>query len=143
MQVLNSRPFTIKKDIDSVFGLVSEPERAQHFLSKVGDKPGFKDVTISSDTIGVKVPYVGDITLRRNRVEAPSLISYTAEGAPLPIEVIFNLQPDGEETKTQMSVEVDAPAFAGGMVRAKLQPFLDKAADSLEQLDVDRFLGKE
>lgn len=143
MQVINSRPFTIKKDIETVFGIAGEPETAKHFLSKVEDKPIFKDVTIDSDSIHVNVPVVGDLTLRRNRVEKPSLVSYKAEGAPLPVELVFNLQPEGEYTKTQVSAEVDAPAFVSGMVTSKLQPLLDKIADSLELLDVDRFLGKK
>lgn len=143
MQVINSRPFTIKKDIDTVFGIAGEPETAKHFLSRVEDKPIFKDVTIDSDSIHVKIPVVGDLTLRRNRVEKPSLVSYKAEGAPLPVELVFNLQPEGEQTKAQVSVEVDAPAFVSGMVTSKLKPLLDKMADSLELLDVDRFLGKK
>ena len=64
MQVINSRPFTIKKDIDTVFDLAGEPESARHFLSKVGDKPMFKDVSVADDAISAKLPLVGDITLR-------------------------------------------------------------------------------
>lgn len=143
MQVINSRPFTIKKDIETVYALAGEPERAKHFLSKVEDKPMYKDVTVESDAIHIKLPYVGDITLRRNRQEKPSLVSYKAEGAPLPIELVFNLQPEDAFTRTQVSLEVNAPAFAAGMVTAKLKPMLDKMADSLEQLDVDRFLGEK
>ncbi|WP_297130430.1 hypothetical protein [uncultured Porphyromonas sp.] len=143
MQVINSRPFTIKKDIETVFDLAGEPESARHFLSKVGDKPMFKDVSVTDDSIAAKLPFVGDITFRRNRIEKPSLVSYKAEGSPVPVELVLNFQPDGENTKTQVSVEVEAPSFVAGMVKTKLQPMLDKMADSLELLDVDRFLGKK
>ena len=143
MQVINSRPFTIKKDIDTVFDMAGEPESARHFLSKVGDKPMFKDVSVADDAISAKLPLVGDITLRRNRMEKPSLVSYKAEGAPVPVELVLNFQPEGDNTQAQVSVEVEAPSFAAGMVKTKIQPLLDKMADSLEHLDVDRFLGKK
>lgn len=147
MQVLNSRTFTIKKDIETVFGIASEPESAKHFLSRVSDKPAFSGVTIGPDSIVVPLPYIGKLLLKRNRLEAPSLVSYRAEGSPVPIELVLNLQPTtagGAETTTvQISLEVDAPDFALGMIKAKVNPMLEKMANGLEQLDVDRFLGRQ
>lgn len=143
MQTFNSRSFTIQKDQQSVFNLFKSPLSAQNFLDKFGDKVDLKNIKLSEDRVELEAPMVGTIILERIEAQEPDLIKYNGVKTPVPITLSINLRPEGEnQTEVQIQVDAQVPKFLSGMISKKITPGLEKAADALEKLDVDRFLGK-
>lgn len=142
MQTYTSRPFTIKKDNESVYELFRTPKSLEGFLEKAKDKLPAKDVVITEDSVSLKAPVVGDLKFVRTEAEAPRVVKYQGEGTPVPMTLCIYLTPEGEDkTSAQVAVEANVPAFLSGMIESQVKPQLEKAADMLENLDVDSFLG--
>lgn len=142
MNNYTSRAFVIKKDVQTVFELFRNPLSAQSFVEKVGDKLPVKDLKLTEDTVEVTTGVVGKVILTRTEEREPHLVRYTGTHSPVPLTISIMLSPHEEEaTKAQIAVDVDVPSFISGMVKSKIEPVLEKLADQLEALDVDRFLG--
>lgn len=145
MQSYNSRTFTIKKDIKSVYDLFMTPRSASSFLEKAGDKLPLNNVVLTDTGIELEAPVVGKIKVERTEGVEPNLVRYQGQGTPVPMTLSINLRPGETEGETiaQVTVDAEVPVFLSGMIGGKIKPALEKAADALEQLDVDRFLGKK
>lgn len=145
MQSYNSRTFTIKKDIRSVYDLFMTPRSASSFLEKAGDKLPLNNVVLTDTGIELEAPVVGKIKVERTEGVEPNLVRYQGQGTPVPMTLSINLRPGETEGETiaQVTVDAEVPVFLSGMIGGKIKPALEKAADALEQLDVDRFLGKK
>lgn len=145
MQSYNSRTFTIKKDIKSVYDLFMTPRSASSFLEKAGDKLPLNNVVLTDAGIELEAPVVGKIKVERTEGVEPNLVRYQGQGTPVPMTLSINLRPGETEGETiaQVTVDAEVPVFLSGMIGGKIKPALEKAADALEQLDVDRFLGKK
>lgn len=142
MQTYTSRPFTIKKDNVTVFRLFKNPLSLEGFLEKTRDKLPTKDVVLTEDSVSFTAPMVGALKFVRIEEEEPNVVKYRGEGTPVPMTLCAYLTPtDESSTSAQVSVEADVPAFLSGMIKTQVNPLLEKAADALEQLDVDRLLG--
>lgn len=144
MQSYNSRTFTIKKDIKSVYDLFMNPKSASSFLEKAGDKLPIKDIELTDTGLTLDAPVIGKVKVERIESVEPSLIKYQGQGTPVPMTLSINLRPGekSEETIAQVTVDAEVPAFLSGMIGGKVMPALEKVAGALEKLDVDRFLGK-
>ncbi|MDO5035964.1 MAG: hypothetical protein Q4D93_03275 [Porphyromonas sp.] len=144
MKNYSSRPFIIKKDIKSVYELFKSPRSAEHFLSSV-DKSGLpaKEIQVTDDALSFNAKMVGKVVLTRTEAIEPNLIRYTGTQSPVPLEISISLNEETPETtKGQVSVDANIPSFLAGMVSNQLEPAMEKLADMMEELDVDRFLGR-
>lgn len=142
MQTYTSRSFSIGKDIATIEGLAKNPSLLQPYVDKYADKIQVKNLKLTSDSVTMEAPIVGNVTFSRVETETPGIIKYKGEGAPVPLALNIFLKSDGEKTSAQLSLEADIPSFMGGMIEGKAKRALGKAADVLEVLDFDRFFGK-
>ncbi|MDO4771470.1 hypothetical protein [Porphyromonas sp.] len=138
MEIINSRSFTLKKDVQTVYGIASKPSILSGVLAKIGDKLPLKDVSLTDDSFAFDAPMVGQVKFVRSADSTPSMIRYKAENAAIPLSLLIHMKETGEHTDMQLSIEADIPSFLKGMVMSKLSPALEKAADTLEKVDFDR-----
>ncbi len=144
MQTYTSRPFTIKKDNATVYGVINCPKSLEALLDRAKDVLPAKDVVLGEDSVSVKAPMIGELRFVRSASEEPSMVKYQGEGTPVPMAVCVYLTPDGlDRTTTQIAVEADVPQFLSGMIKTKVNPLLEKVANTLESLDLDKLLGAE
>lgn len=144
MQNYNSRTFTIKKDINTLYDLFMNPRSASPLLEKVGDKFPTDKVQLTDTGIEVDAPVVGKVKVERVEAVEPSLIRFRGQGTPVPMMLNINLRPgeNAGETLAQVGVDAEVPAFLSGMIGSKVKPALEKLADALDGLDLDQFLKK-
>lgn len=144
MQSYNSRTFTIKKDVKTIYDLVMTPSSASSLLEKAGDKIPMDKVLLTDTGIEIDAPVVGKIKVERIENVEPSLIRFKGQGAPVPLILNVNLRPgeSDNETLVQVGVDAEVPAFLSGMIGSKVKPALEKLAEALDGLDIDRFLQK-
>ncbi len=138
METFSSRPFTVKKDIDTIFGYLSNPSTLSEILSRHADKLSLSEVRLTEDSFAFDAPMAGTVKFVKNGVDAPYFVSYKAEKSPLPIALQLHLKPSGEHTDVQISVDANVPVFLKGMISGRLTPVLEKIATMMEQIDFDR-----
>ena len=63
MNVYTSRPIEIKKDIQTLYGLVSKPTNLQPIIDKAGDKVAEYKIEISDEQVTFFAPALGQIGL--------------------------------------------------------------------------------
>lgn len=144
MQSYNSRTFTINKDVKSVYDIFMNPRSASSFIEKAGDKLPIKDIVLTDTGLELEAPVLGRVKVERTESVEPSLVRYQGQGTPVPMILSISLRPgeDDRQTHAQVTVDAEVPVFLSGMIGGKIKPALEKVADALEQLDVDRFLGR-
>ena len=105
--------------LEGAMGNIPESERA-----RIGE------VSFTKDTLSIKTAQVGE--LKFQVVErTPARIAFKAVSSPLPLMLVVNLKPLGEEsTELTPSVEADIPV----MLKPMLGGMMQKAADSFGDL---------
>lgn len=139
MNVYTSRPIEIKKDIQTLYGLVSKPTILQPIIDKAGDKVAEYKIEISDEQVTFFAPALGQIGLKKIEEVAPNLVKYESFKSPVPLALQLNLSEEGaDKTLAQIQVEVSIPPFLGGMVKGKITKGLEKVADLLEMVDFSK-----
>lgn len=142
MQTYTSRPFELKKDINTIFGMISSPAKLALVVEKYADKLKSANLKISEDEITFDVPMMGNVQLKRTEILAPNRVKYETVKSPVPFSLILSLaEHEGGHTLGTIAVEANIPSFLSGTVKGKIEPALEKLADLLEMVDFDRRLG--
>lgn len=137
MKTFNSKVFTVSKDINTLFGLVASPSNLQPLLEKLGDKFSADKVKVTENAIQTELPGLGAVSFVKEAEDAPNQVKYAAQGTPVPLTLVVNLAEQGEgKTDVQLSLDVEVPAFMGGMVGNTIKPMLDKVTDALAGLQL-------
>ena len=134
MKTYHSKVFSLKKDIDQAYTLLSNPTNLKPFADKYGDKINLKDLTLTSDALSFSLPGVGPVVFRLAETEAPNYIKYKSEKSPVPMALSVNLSKHQEKTDAQLSLDVEVPAFMSGMVETVVKPLLDKVSGAAAEL---------
>lgn len=142
MQIYTSRPIELKKDINTIFGMIENPANMEPLLEKFADKLDDNiKVELGDEQIALTLPMAGNVVLKRSEIASPNRVKYETIKSPVPLAIVFNLAKHEEvHTMGQISVEVNMPPFLSGMVKGKVEPGLDKVANLLEQIDFDRLV---
>lgn len=141
MQVYTSRAFELKKDIDTVYELASNPSNLASIAGKFSQHLKDLDLELNEKEIQFKAPVIGVIRLTKTEEVAPNTIKYEATKSSIPLSVILNFSKSSEEvTLGQISLEVNVPPFLSSMVKNKVEPALEKVSTLLEQVDFNRLL---
>lgn len=138
MEVINSKPFTLKQDINTIFGMVSKPSILSGLLEKVGDKVPLKGLSLTDEGFGFDAPIIGQIKFVRAAESTKNLVRYKAESAAVPLSLLVHMKEASEGTDMQLSLEADLPSFLKGMLSSKLSPALEKVSDLLGKVDFDK-----
>lgn len=107
-------------------------------LSKVKDRiPEDKaqDLTFDNDSISIKVPPVGNISMRIVEREEPKTIKFETAESPLPFNFWIQLLPVTDMScKMKLTLKADLNPFIKGMVSKPLQEGIEKIADVLQMI---------
>lgn len=141
MQSFTTRPIELKKDIQTIFGMIDNPTLLNPVLAKFKDKIPSKKVLLREDGFTIDTGFIGEVTLVKSQSNPPHLVEYTSGKSPVPIKLRFNLSELSEDkTLGQITLEVNAPVFLSGLLRSKIEPALTEVANMLELVDFDRLL---
>ncbi|MDN4753551.1 hypothetical protein QYZ87_03270 [Porphyromonadaceae bacterium W3.11] len=142
MQTITSRPFELKKDINTIFGLVQNPSSLSPIIEKFHDRIPAKIAILKENQISVDTGAMGEIVMERSQVLAPNLVEYHSVKSPVPVKLSINLTEHGADTTLgQISIQASVPAFLSGMIKSKAEPIMAELANNLEKIDFDRLLG--
>lgn len=92
------------------------------------------DIALTSDSIIMKTPQVGDITLKVTE-RTPEKICLSAVGSPVPMNLAVNIKPLAEnQSELSASMDVDIPLFLRPMIGGTLQKAVDQFGDFMKRI---------
>lgn len=107
-------------------------------IEKVRDRlPADKieSLTFDRDTVSVKVPPVGAVTLKVVEREEPKTIKFEAANSPVPFNLWIQLLPVTEDScKMKLTIKAELNIFIKGMIQKPLQEGLERMADVLQNI---------
>lgn len=129
MATFTSKPISIPSPADKVVEKFSDFSRLQDVLDKVPaeQRAQIGDIHLTSDSIVMKTPQVGEITLKVVE-RTPSGLTLEALGSPVPMRLNVNVAPEGDASLVTTSMDVEIPAFLKPMIGGTLQKAVDQFA---------------
>lgn len=92
-----------------------------------------EQATFSEDEIALESP-MGRITLRIVEREAPKLLKFASQGAPLQLWLWLQFVPEGEGSKMRVTIGAEVNIFMKGMVKGPLTKAAEGLASTLAML---------
>lgn len=135
MATFTSKPITINSPADQVVEKFSDFSRLQQVLDNIPaeQRAQIGDVRLTSDSIVMTTPQVGDITLKVTE-RTPRGIKLEALGSPVPMLLSVDVAPEGDASKVVTAMNVEIPAFLKPMIGGTLQKAVDQFAVLIGQL---------
>lgn len=132
MAKYTSAPVTVAKDAGTIADKFADLSVFESSLDELPESEREKigDVSFSPDSITIKTPQVGDITMKVVE-RSTSKIVMQAVGSPVPLSLSVVLNPVGvDSTEITAVIEVEIPA----MLRPLIGGAMQKAADQFGAL---------
>lgn len=129
MATFTSKPISIPSAADKVVEKFSDFSRLQDVLDNVPaeQRAQIGDIHLTSDSIVMKTPQVGEITLKVVE-RTPSGMTLEALGSPVPMRLNVNVTPEGSGSQVTTAMDVEIPAFLKPMIGGTLQKAVDQFA---------------
>lgn len=98
------------------------------------ERQAMGNIQIEPHSVSITAPQVGEIMFRIIE-HTPEKIVFTAEGAPLPMEIKVSLKPQGEcDTLMTTVLDIDIPVMLRPLIGGALQKAVDKFADMMVKI---------
>ena len=136
MATYTSKPAVIPASASSVSEKFSDFTLLQSHLDALPAEERSKigDISLTPDSIVLKTPQVGDITLKVIE-RTPGRVALTAVGSPVPMNLALDITPvDEQSTRLVASMDVEIPAILKPMLGGTLQKAVDQLSDVMKRL---------
>ncbi|MCH5214407.1 MAG: SRPBCC family protein [Muribaculaceae bacterium] len=142
MTTIKSDKATVSAPAEKVFDKLSNLENLKSLLEAVPrdkipeDKREMMDkLQITADTISIPAGPVGEIRLRVTDRLPHSLIRLAGEGAPVPMDMQLEIEPDGaDKCEVQVAVNLEIPAMLKPMVSGPLKKIANQFVQVLSAI---------
>lgn len=113
MATFTSKPTIVDSPAATVAEKFSDLSAMQKVLDQIpaDERAKIGDIALTPDSIVMKTPQVGDITLKVTQ-RTPERVTLTAMGSPVPMNLSVNIKPLSDtQTELTTSMDVEIPAF--------------------------------
>lgn len=144
MATYKSEKVEVNRPAEQVYDLVSNPENLRDLIAqapadKLDDKTRAQidAIQFTPDSVTIPGGPVGQLVLRADGNQRPSLVRFRGENTPVPVSLAINIVPLGSENcETQVVIDLDIPMMLKPMVNGPLQKMVDQVGLLLRQLRV-------
>lgn len=136
MATFTSKPTIVDSPAATVSEKFSDLSAMQKVLDQIpaDERAKIGDIALTPDSIVMKTPQVGDITLKVTQ-RTPERVTLTAMGSPVPMNLSVNIKPLSDtQTELTTSMDVEIPAFLKPMVGGTLQKAVDQFGQLMQRL---------
>ena len=136
MAKYTGKPVTINQSAKDLYSKFCTMEMLQEKVNTLPDniKAQMGELRFENDRLIIVTPQVGESAFRVKDRKEPSTVIFTAEGAPVPIDMSVNFTPESaESTVVTTTIDIDIPM----MLKPMVGPHLQKAADKFGELMAD------
>ncbi|MCM1297375.1 MAG: hypothetical protein NC311_17695, partial [Muribaculaceae bacterium] len=133
MAKYTSKKVSINRGARELFDRFSTMQMLQQRVDSLPDdvKAQLGELRFENDRLIIVTPQVGEIAFKvKERVE-PSKVVFTAEGAPVPLDMTVSFNgTDEHTTEVETCIDVEIPM----MLKPMVGPYMQKAADKFGEL---------
>lgn len=136
MATFSSKPAVIGSSAESVAEKFSDLTQLQQYIDALPESERAKigDIALTNDSIIMKTPQVGDITLKVTE-RTSRRIALSAVGSPVPMNLALNIKPQTESSSELVAqMDVDIPVFLKPMIGGTMQKAVDQFAELMKKL---------
>ena len=136
MATFTSKPTIVDSPAATVAEKFSDLSAMQKVLDQIpaDERAKIGDIALTPDSIVMKTPQVGDITLKVTQ-RTPERVTLTAMGSPVPMNLSVNIKPLSDtQTELTTSMDVEIPAFLKPMVGGTLQKAVAQFGQLMQRL---------
>lgn len=142
MATYKSDEVALKASAQEVFSRLSNFESLKTLLEQVpadqipaDKKQMFDSIRLTEDSIELPGGPVGSIRLRVTERTAPSRITLTGEGTPVPLQLQLDIHPvDDSACRAQAKVDIEIPAMLRPMIAGPMQKMTEQFAGVLRSI---------
>ncbi len=139
MAKYSGKPTSVAVAQDVIFSRLTNLSELQDRISTLPDEVKQRMGTVhfpSPDTLAFTAPGVGEMLFRVAQATAPSQVKFVCETGMMPIYVVVDITPDGDEaSKVAASIEAEIPMMVRPLVGPKLQEAADKFGEMFGSLN--------
>lgn len=136
MATFTSKPTIVDASAQTVADKFADLSHLQDIIDKMPaeDRAKVGDVSFTPDSIVMKTPQVGEITLKIVE-RTPAKVAFTALGSPVPMNISVNIRPESEaKSELVTSMDVEIPAFLKAMIGGTMQKAVDQFGQLMQKL---------
>ena len=132
MATYKSKPVSIHRPVSEVYERISDIASYQKHIDQLPEEAKQKigDVQFTDDSISINAAPVGQLKFIVKERIAPSKVTLEAAQSPVPLRLVVELEPDGDDATSIIDVEI--PAMLRPLVGGKLQEASDKFGELLK-----------
>ena len=142
MATYKSEKTDINAPAEKVYRRFANPERIADILKNVPEdkitpeqKKQLEEIQLTPDSISLPGAPVGMLTLRITERVEPTLIRFTGEGSPIPMNLVMNITPLTDDScETQVVLDIDIPAMLKPMINGPLTKMVNQFGTLMRQL---------
>lgn len=136
MATFTSKPTIVNSPAEAIAAKFADLSAMQSVVDQIPEEERAKigDIAFTTDSIIMKTPQVGDITLKVTE-RTPQRVCLTAMGSPVPMNLSVNIKPmAADQTELTTAMDVEIPAFLKPMVGGTLQKAVDQFGQLMQRL---------
>lgn len=140
MAQYKGKPYPVNKSRQALYERLSDFGAIGAHINELPEEMRSKLGTVTfpdADTLAFTAPGVGEMKFRIIERIAPERVRLLADTGMVPINVILDLEEDGEDkTLVSATIEAEIPAMLRPLIGGKLQEAADKFGEMFGQLNV-------
>ena len=132
----SSKPVDVQMSAEAFTDKFADLSKFQQTIDSLPEEQRAKlgNVATTADSIILKTPQVGDITLKVVE-RTPALVRFEAIGSPVPMQLDVNIAAEeADKCKVETSMGVEIPPFMKSMVGGALQKAVDQFGNFIAQM---------
>ncbi|MBO5268969.1 MAG: hypothetical protein J6B13_09465 [Muribaculaceae bacterium] len=136
MATFTSKPAIVEASAQAVADKFADLSRLQELIDKMPaeDRAKVGEVSFTTDSIVMKTPQVGEITLKVVE-RTPAKVVFTALGSPVPMHLAVNIRPESDDkSEIVTAMDVEIPAFLKAMVGGTMQKAVDQFGQLMQKI---------
>ena len=136
MATFTSKPAIVEASAQAVADKFADLSRLQELIDKMPaeDRAKVGEVSFTTDSIVMKTPQVGEITLKVVE-RTPAKVVFTALGSPVPMHLTVNIRPESDDkSEIVTAMDVEIPAFLKAMVGGTMQKAVDQFGQLMQKI---------
>lgn len=129
MATYTGKSVTLPFPTSTVYEKISDLSQYNELIEKLPDdqRQKLNGVEFNSDSISMNAPSVGKLTFKINERTPATLVNFTAENCPMPLDLTINLKADGESaTILTPAIKIEIPPMLRPFIGNKIQEAADK-----------------
>ncbi len=137
MSTYSGKSVTLPRPVEEIYAKVSDLGQYKDLVEALPaeQREKLQGVEFEGDCVKMNAPSIGQLVFRISERTAPTHVSFSAEGSPVPLKLSLDLASAGEgSTSLTPKIDLEIPAMLRPFIGGKIQEAADKFGDVFTSL---------